>query len=240
MSLCSPQTTDFCCVTVKCECWQDPLQAPSLVCDPLLMLVRLLLQTTDVGALSLSNTMKFYKQVGSSPSCSIGIGLLERPLSAANMCKQGGNFVTVKCAKQWHSHLAQPIALTLQSLRSTQVCRVGDQPLVRLALHPPLEGRLQLGATIAGTLDFRFSQEAAQQSGAAPKCVQVVVMLETEELVQDRWQAPSKRQTGPVRKVGSDATPCMRCSCRLFQRLIWSLMVCMRGAASVQGVFVTD
>ncbi|DBB01899.1 TPA: hypothetical protein ACH3X1_000495 [Trebouxia sp. C0004] len=86
------------------------------------------------------------------------------------------------------------------ALRSYNL-KVGDQPLVRLALHPPLEGRLQLGATIAGTLDFRFSQEAAQQSGAAPKCVQVVVMLETEEVVQDRWQAPGKRQTGPVRKV---------------------------------------
>ena len=78
---------------------------------------------------------------------------------------------------------------------------MGDHPLVRLALHPPLEGRLQLGATIAGTLDFRFSQEAAQQSSEAPKCVQVVVMLESEELVQDRWQAPSKRQAGPVRRV---------------------------------------
>ncbi|KAL0039325.1 hypothetical protein WJX79_003514 [Trebouxia sp. C0005] len=86
------------------------------------------------------------------------------------------------------------------ALRSYNL-KVGDQPLVRLALHPPLEGRLQLGATIAGTLDFRFSQEAAQQSSAAPKCVQVVVMLETEEVVQDRWQAPGKRQTGPVRKV---------------------------------------
>ncbi|DBB14851.1 hypothetical protein WJX82_007806 [Trebouxia sp. C0006] len=86
------------------------------------------------------------------------------------------------------------------ALRSYNL-KVGDQPLVRLALHPPLEGRLQLGATIAGTLDFRFSQEAAQQSSAAPNCAQVVVMLETEEVVQDRWQAPSKRQTGPVRKV---------------------------------------
>ena len=79
--------------------------------------------------------------------------------------------------------------------------RVGEHPLVRLALHPPLEGRLQLGATLAGTLDFRYSQEAAQQSSAAPKCVQVVVMLESEEIVQDRWQAPGKRQVGPVRKV---------------------------------------
>ena len=26
-------------------------------------------------------------------------------------------------------------------------------------------------------------------------------MLESEEVVQDRWQAPSKRQVAPVRKV---------------------------------------
>lgn len=126
---------------------------------------------------------------------------------------QWRDFVNVKCATQ---RICKAYSLeTLQLLRSTQICRVGDHPLVRLALHPPLEGCLQLGATIAGTLDFRFSQEAAQQSGAAPKCVQVVVMLETEEVVQDRWQAPSKRQTGPVRKVGSDVIPCMCCSCML-------------------------
>lgn len=84
-------------------------------------------------------------------------------------------------------------------------CRVGEHPLARLTLHPPLEGQLQLGTTIAGTLDFRFSQAAAQQESAAPKCLQVVVMLETEEKVQEQWQAPSKRQTAPIRKV------CGRC-----------------------------
>ena len=84
-------------------------------------------------------------------------------------------------------------------------CRVGEHPLVRVSLHPPLEGQLQLGSTLAGTLDFRFSQSAAQQDSAAPKCVQVVVMLETEERVQDQWQAPSKRQVAPIRKVN------MRC-----------------------------
>ena len=71
-------------------------------------------------------------------------------------------------------------------------CRVGDQPLVRLALHPPLEGRLQLGATIAGTLDFRFSQEAAQQSSAAPKCVQV--SLRRFELTLS-WQTSNASNT---------------------------------------------
>ena len=97
----------------------------------------------------------------------------------------------------------------------TDHCRVGEHPLVRVALHPPLEGRLQLGATISGTLDFRFSQEAAQQSSAAPKCVQVVVMLESEEVVEDRWQAPSKRQAGPVRKV------CRPSSCHKLYAVYW-------------------
>ncbi|KAL3158772.1 hypothetical protein ABBQ32_011500 [Trebouxia sp. C0010 RCD-2024] len=93
-----------------------------------------------------------------------------------------------------------PACADSASLRSYNL-KVGDHPLVRLALHPPLEGRLQLGATIAGTLDFRFSQEAAQQSSAAPKCVQVVIMLESEEVVEDRWGAAGKRQVGSVRKV---------------------------------------
>jgi len=133
-------------------------------------------------------------------------------------------------------------------MQNKQIRRVGDQPLVRLALHPPLEGRLQLGATIAGTLDFRFSQEAAQQSSAAPKCAQVVVMLETEEVVQDRWQAPSKRQTGPVRKVGSDLNPWTRlstlnalglsCSCMLVLAL--DLEPDVTAFASDQSVFVMD
>ena len=50
---------------------------------------------------------------------------------------------------------------------------MGDQPLVRVALHPPLEGQLQLGSTIAGTLDLRASHEAAGAGTGAPNCVQV-------------------------------------------------------------------
>lgn len=54
---------------------------------------------------------------------------------------------------------------------------MGDHPLVRIALHPPMEGPFQLGCTLAGTLDFRQSQEAAAQSPATPKCVQVSPIL---------------------------------------------------------------
>lgn len=90
----------------------------------------------------------------------------------------------------------------MRHTEDTHCCyRVGNHSLVRISLHPPLEGQLQPGSTLAGTLDFRFSQAAAQEDTAAPKCVQVVIMLETEERVQDQWQAPSKRQAAPIRKV---------------------------------------
>lgn len=62
-------------------------------------------------------------------------------------------------------------------------CRIGEQPLVRVTLHPPLEGSLQPGATLAGTLDFSQPAAAAQRTAAgggsssaaphAPRCMQV-------------------------------------------------------------------
>lgn len=67
-------------------------------------------------------------------------------------------------------------------------CRIGDQPLVRVSLHPPLEGSLQPGATLAGTLDFASHAMAAAHGAAAdsssptpgagahgPRCMQVRV-----------------------------------------------------------------
>ena len=55
-------------------------------------------------------------------------------------------------------------------------CRIGDQPLVRVSLHPPLEGSLQPGSTLAGTLDFSQAVPAdGGQAGAGPtpRCMQV-------------------------------------------------------------------
>ncbi len=40
--------------------------------------------------------------------------------------------------------------------------------LAKLQLHPPLEGCLQPGATLAGLLDFRPAREASARSTAAP------------------------------------------------------------------------
>lgn len=50
--------------------------------------------------------------------------------------------------------------------------RMGEAPLVRVAVHHPLEGALQPGAPLAGTLDFRAGREAAA-GGAAPRCTEV-------------------------------------------------------------------
>jgi hypothetical protein len=68
---------------------------------------------------------------------------------------------------------------------------------VRVALHPPLEGWLQPGATLAGTLDFRFSQEAAAAGGG--RCAAVAVMLETEECVL----AAHRPGSSAIRKVAA-------------------------------------
>ena len=53
--------------------------------------------------------------------------------------------------------------------------RMGDAPLVRIAVHPPLEGPLQPGASLSGTLDFRAGREAAA-GGAAPPCSEVSLL----------------------------------------------------------------
>ncbi|KAL4857998.1 Suppressor of tumorigenicity 14 [Chlorella vulgaris] len=102
------------------------------------------------------------------------------------------------------------------SLR-TYALRMGDQPLVRVSLHPPLEGSLQPGSTLAGTLDFTQLPAAAPaggdggEGGAAaaagegrpsPCCVQVLILLETEEVVEAPWRRQVQSSgTGAIRRV---------------------------------------
>lgn len=50
---------------------------------------------------------------------------------------------------------------------------MGDSALVRVALHAPSDSYVALGSVLAGTLDFRASQEAAALNPGAPRCVQV-------------------------------------------------------------------
>ena len=85
-------------------------------------------------------------------------------------------------------------------------CRVGDHPLARVSLHPPLEGYLQPGAALAGTVDLRQSHDAAESQPNAPKCVAVAVTLETEERVEESWRQPRRPLTDSIRKV--TALPC--------------------------------
>ena len=56
---------------------------------------------------------------------------------------------------------------------SCPAVQLGEAPLVRVALHAPLDGPLVLGSVLAGTFDFRASQTASGPSSAAPKCIQV-------------------------------------------------------------------
>lgn len=54
---------------------------------------------------------------------------------------------------------------------STLRRRMGDSPLVRLAVHQQPEGLLQRGALLACTLDFQAGRDAAA-TGAAPRCTE--------------------------------------------------------------------
>jgi hypothetical protein len=117
------------------------------------------------------------------------------------------------------------------------LCRVGDHPLVRVSLFPPLEGALQPGSTIAGALEFTHLSApdlghppaAARTSGAgdgtppaapaaAPRCMQVLVLLETEESVQEEQRGSSKG-SGVIRRVWDEqleVTADVACSNFLF------------------------
>ncbi|KAK9844480.1 hypothetical protein WJX74_003029 [Apatococcus lobatus] len=87
------------------------------------------------------------------------------------------------------------------ALRSWNL-RFGAGMLAKLQLHPPLEGCLQPGATLAGLLDFRLARDAAARSPAAPSCLQVIVLLETEECVGQEWRPASRKSSYPsIRKV---------------------------------------
>jgi hypothetical protein len=82
--------------------------------------------------------------------------------------------------------------------------RIGDQPLVRVSLHPPLEGSLQPGSTLAGTLDFSQAVPAdggQPGAGPTPRCMQVLILLETEEIVEQPWRRQVAGGGGVIRRV---------------------------------------
>ncbi|GLC77795.1 hypothetical protein PLESTB_000955300 [Pleodorina starrii] len=82
---------------------------------------------------------------------------------------------------------------------------VGDQPLLRLLLHAPLEAPLQPGATFGGVLDFRQLQAAGPtsrwpgQTGTdrlPTTCYNATALLETEEVLSPECRPQSKWDGG--------------------------------------------
>ena len=86
----------------------------------------------------------------------------------------------------------------------TFALRIGNTPLVKVSIHPPLMGPLQPGATVAGTLEFPTTTSApltgdsagasttAALSNSGLRCMQVSIMLETEESVDSIWRPVGK------------------------------------------------
>jgi len=82
--------------------------------------------------------------------------------------------------------------------------RIGDAPLCRVAIHPPLLGPLQPGATVACTLEFPTNasystfgddtngKDAPHAAISSLRCMQVSVTLETEESVDLVWRPVGK------------------------------------------------
>ena len=86
--------------------------------------------------------------------------LYASPLCRREPCSPGST--------DWLASTAAALRCVLALPRSCH-CRIGDQPLVRVSLHPPLEGSLQPGSTLAGTLDFsQHAQGAAALPAASP------------------------------------------------------------------------
>lgn len=95
-----------------------------------------------------------------------------------------------------HASTSRPEAAAVRSF----ALRMGDAPLVRIAIHMPLEGPLQPGALLSGTLDFRASRQAATpQEG--PRCSEVLVLLETEEAVAPQSCTSLRPNHNIIRKV---------------------------------------
>lgn len=74
---------------------------------------------------------------------------------------------------------------------------------MRVNLHPPVEGSLHPGATLAGTLEFPGAAGGAAADGGPPlpRCMQVLILLETEESVEGRWRPSAKGAGAAMRRV---------------------------------------
>ncbi|GLI59838.1 hypothetical protein VaNZ11_001826 [Volvox africanus] len=81
---------------------------------------------------------------------------------------------------------------------------MGDQPLLRVLLHAPLEVPLQPGATFGGVMDFRqpIAISMGQHTVKPPMiCYGVAILLETEEVISPECRPQNKREGGGVSTV---------------------------------------
>lgn len=64
---------------------------------------------------------------------------------------------------------------------------------------------MELGSTLAGTLDMRKGHRGKDDGSGSlqPRCVQVVVTLETGEMIQPEYQSTASSRSGQsaIRKV---------------------------------------
>ena len=110
--------------------------------------------------------------------------------------------------------------------------RIGSQPLVRVSIHPPLEGMLHPGATLGATLEFsrpptppQPEQQGSTAGGGggaagpparAPRCMHVLVLLETEEAVEAPWRPKNSAGIRRVWDEHSEVTGDAACSHFMF------------------------
>nr|ADI46926.1 RGP1m [Volvox carteri f. nagariensis] len=75
------------------------------------------------------------------------------------------------------------------------ILNLGEQPLLRLLPHAPLEMPLQPGATFGGVLDFRTACSAAglRTNYRSMTCYDVAILLETEEVISPHCRPQTRR-----------------------------------------------
>lgn len=73
------------------------------------------------------------------------------------------------------------------------VLNAGEHPVLKITLQAPLDTPLQPGATFGGLLDLR---PAGLKAPSAVRCNHLVVMLETEEIIDPKHQPHKASSTG--------------------------------------------
>lgn len=115
--------------------------------------------------------------------------------------------------------------------------RTGPHQVARISVQPPLEGVLRPGATLGGTIEFpnhiplapqpdqlkkqgEESEDEEERSDPPPRCIQLSLMLESEETVSTTWRPSGKAGApGLLRRLHDeqiDATANLGCTSFMF------------------------